>query len=148
MSCVFLSLLTYYRLSTSYFLTLYKSLLCRLSPQLSQEVMLDEVSDAVLVNMLWETQMYLYEKREVIQSMARVLLGNWKHEEITRRVCRDEMRTEDEHLASVSHVFDSWLSCLWCVLCVFRTNSLTQYDHNDFCIYTEMSQCNSNIYLI
>lgn len=76
MSCVFLSLLTYYRLSTSYFLTLYKSLLCRLSPQLSQEVMLDEVSDAVLVNMLWETQMYLYEKREVIQSMARVLLGN------------------------------------------------------------------------
>uniref|UniRef100_UPI001EAEEAC8 85/88 kDa calcium-independent phospholipase A2-like n=1 Tax=Oncorhynchus gorbuscha TaxID=8017 RepID=UPI001EAEEAC8 len=34
----------------------------RLSPQLSQEVMLDEVSDAVLVDMLWETQMYLYEQ--------------------------------------------------------------------------------------
>ncbi|XP_040892763.1 85/88 kDa calcium-independent phospholipase A2 isoform X2 [Toxotes jaculatrix] len=48
----------------------------RLSPQLSQEVMLDEVSDAVLVDMLWETQMYLYEKREILQSLANVLLGN------------------------------------------------------------------------
>lgn len=50
--------------------------LCRLSPQLSQEVMLDEVSDAVLVDMLWETQMYLYEKREVLQSLAKVLMDN------------------------------------------------------------------------
>ncbi|XP_069545676.1 85/88 kDa calcium-independent phospholipase A2 isoform X1 [Brachyistius frenatus] len=47
----------------------------RLSPQLSQEVMLDEVSDAVLVDMLWETQMYLYEKREVLQSLAKLLLN-------------------------------------------------------------------------
>ncbi|AWP05233.1 putative 85/88 kDa calcium-independent phospholipase A2 [Scophthalmus maximus] len=47
----------------------------RLSPQLSQEVMLDEVSDAVLVDMLWETQMYLYEKREMLRSLANVLLG-------------------------------------------------------------------------
>lgn len=46
----------------------------RLSPQLSQEVMLDEVSDAVLVDMLWETQMYLYEKRDVLQSLAKDLL--------------------------------------------------------------------------
>ncbi|XP_014873234.1 85/88 kDa calcium-independent phospholipase A2 isoform X1 [Poecilia latipinna] len=46
----------------------------RLSPQLSQEVMLDEVSDKVLVNMLWETQMYLFEKREVLQSLAKTLL--------------------------------------------------------------------------
>lgn len=46
----------------------------RLSPQLSQEVMLDEVSDAVLVDMLWETQMYLYEKRDVLQSLAQELL--------------------------------------------------------------------------
>uniref|UniRef100_A0A672ZIQ7 phospholipase A2 n=2 Tax=Sphaeramia orbicularis TaxID=375764 RepID=A0A672ZIQ7_9TELE len=46
----------------------------RLSPQLSQEVMLDEVSDAVLVDMLWETQMYLYEKRDVLQSLAKELL--------------------------------------------------------------------------
>uniref|UniRef100_A0A3Q2PAL4 phospholipase A2 n=1 Tax=Fundulus heteroclitus TaxID=8078 RepID=A0A3Q2PAL4_FUNHE len=45
----------------------------RLSPQLSQEVMLDEVSDEVLVNMLWETQMYLFEKREVLQSLAKML---------------------------------------------------------------------------
>ncbi|XP_023670405.2 85/88 kDa calcium-independent phospholipase A2 isoform X2 [Paramormyrops kingsleyae] len=46
----------------------------RLSPQLSVEVMLDEVSDAVLVDMLWETQMYLYEHREDIQALAQRLL--------------------------------------------------------------------------
>ncbi|CAI5681182.1 unnamed protein product [Oreochromis niloticus] len=40
------------------------------------EVMLDEVSDAALVDMLWETQMYLYEKREVLQSLAELLLNN------------------------------------------------------------------------
>lgn len=51
-------------------------LLCRFSPQLSQEVLLDEVSDAVLVNMMWETRMYLYEKRESLQSVAKLLLGN------------------------------------------------------------------------
>ncbi|TNM85339.1 hypothetical protein fugu_007610 [Takifugu bimaculatus] len=48
----------------------------RLSPQLSQEVLLDEVSDAVLVDMMWETQMYLYEKRESLKSLAKLLLGN------------------------------------------------------------------------
>uniref|UniRef100_A0A3B4AD90 phospholipase A2 n=1 Tax=Periophthalmus magnuspinnatus TaxID=409849 RepID=A0A3B4AD90_9GOBI len=42
----------------------------RLSPQLSQEVMLDEVGDGVLVDMLWDTQMYLYEKRDVLQTRA------------------------------------------------------------------------------
>ncbi|XP_077462429.1 85/88 kDa calcium-independent phospholipase A2 isoform X2 [Stigmatopora argus] len=47
----------------------------RLSPQLSQEVMLDEVSDSILVEMLWETQMYLYDKREVLQSLAQALVG-------------------------------------------------------------------------
>uniref|UniRef100_A0A673HD63 phospholipase A2 n=1 Tax=Sinocyclocheilus rhinocerous TaxID=307959 RepID=A0A673HD63_9TELE len=46
----------------------------RLSPPLSQEVMLDEVSDAVLVDMLWETQMYLYEHRDVIQTLCQQLL--------------------------------------------------------------------------
>ncbi|XP_035986595.1 85/88 kDa calcium-independent phospholipase A2-like [Fundulus heteroclitus] len=45
----------------------------RLSPQLSQEVMLDEVSNKVLVNMLWATLMYLFEKREVLQSLAKML---------------------------------------------------------------------------
>ncbi|KAM9315115.1 85/88 kDa calcium-independent phospholipase A2 isoform 2-T2 [Pholidichthys leucotaenia] len=48
----------------------------RLSPQLSQEVMLDEVSDAVLVDMLWETQLYLFEKREILQSLAKLLLDH------------------------------------------------------------------------
>ncbi|KAL4647833.1 85/88 kDa calcium-independent phospholipase A2 isoform X2 [Arapaima gigas] len=46
----------------------------RLSPQLSSEVMLDEVSDAKLVDMLWETQMYLYKHRELIQALAQQLL--------------------------------------------------------------------------
>lgn len=46
----------------------------RLSPQFSQEVMLDEVSDKVLVDMLWETQMYLYEKRNILQALAQQLL--------------------------------------------------------------------------
>ncbi|XP_072320137.1 85/88 kDa calcium-independent phospholipase A2 isoform X2 [Eucyclogobius newberryi] len=46
----------------------------RLSPQLSQEVMLDEVGDGVLVDMLWDTQMYLYEKRDVLQALALELL--------------------------------------------------------------------------
>lgn len=46
----------------------------RLSPQLSQEVMLDEVADSVLVDMLWDTQMYLYEKRHVLQALAQHLL--------------------------------------------------------------------------
>uniref|UniRef100_A0A8C4ZC68 phospholipase A2 n=2 Tax=Gadus morhua TaxID=8049 RepID=A0A8C4ZC68_GADMO len=46
----------------------------RLSPQLSQEVLLDEVSDAALVDMLWETQMYLYENREVLQTLAQRLI--------------------------------------------------------------------------
>ncbi|XP_071032233.1 85/88 kDa calcium-independent phospholipase A2-like isoform X2 [Oncorhynchus clarkii lewisi] len=49
----------------------------RLSPQLSQEVMLDEVSDAVLVDMLWETQMYLYEQRENVQLLAQKLLNGY-----------------------------------------------------------------------
>nr|XP_020441884.1 85/88 kDa calcium-independent phospholipase A2 isoform X2 [Monopterus albus] len=48
----------------------------RLSPELSQDVMLDEVSDTVLVDMLWETQMYLYKKRDILQSLAKVLLDN------------------------------------------------------------------------
>ncbi|XP_031419425.1 85/88 kDa calcium-independent phospholipase A2 [Clupea harengus] len=46
----------------------------RFSPQLTQEVMLDEVSDAVLVDMLWETQMYLYEQRAQLQTLAQQLL--------------------------------------------------------------------------
>ncbi|XP_041093782.1 85/88 kDa calcium-independent phospholipase A2 isoform X2 [Polyodon spathula] len=46
----------------------------RLSPQFSSEVLLDEIEDAVLVNMLWETQIYVYEQREQIQHLARWLL--------------------------------------------------------------------------
>ncbi|XP_040262802.1 85/88 kDa calcium-independent phospholipase A2 isoform X2 [Bufo bufo] len=46
----------------------------RLSPQLQTDVMLDEVSDAVLINMLWDTQIYIYQQREELQRLARLLL--------------------------------------------------------------------------
>ncbi|CAI9584738.1 unnamed protein product [Staurois parvus] len=46
----------------------------RLSPHLQTDVMLDEVSDAVLVNMLWDTQIYIYQQREEIQKLVRLLL--------------------------------------------------------------------------
>ncbi|KAM4721797.1 85/88 kDa calcium-independent phospholipase A2 isoform 2-T2 [Rhinophrynus dorsalis] len=46
----------------------------RLSPQLQTDVMLDEVSDAVLVNMLWDTQIYIYQQREELQRLTKLLL--------------------------------------------------------------------------
>uniref|UniRef100_A0A8C5FXU5 phospholipase A2 n=1 Tax=Gouania willdenowi TaxID=441366 RepID=A0A8C5FXU5_GOUWI len=51
--------------------TLYQR--CVLSPQLSVEVMLNEVDDGVLLNMLWETRTYLNEQRAVLQSVAQFL---------------------------------------------------------------------------
>ncbi|CAJ0951403.1 unnamed protein product [Ranitomeya imitator] len=47
----------------------------RLSPQLQTDVMLDEISDAVLVNMLWDTQIYIYQQREELQRLASLLLA-------------------------------------------------------------------------
>ncbi|KAF3852918.1 hypothetical protein F7725_006273 [Dissostichus mawsoni] len=38
----------------------------------------DEVSDSVLVDMLWDTQMYLYEQRDTLQTLARQLKGHKK----------------------------------------------------------------------
>lgn len=49
--------------------------LCRLNPQLGADIMLDEVSDAVLVNALWETEVYLYEHREQLQKLVQLLLS-------------------------------------------------------------------------
>ncbi|XP_053110798.1 85/88 kDa calcium-independent phospholipase A2 isoform X2 [Hemicordylus capensis] len=46
----------------------------RFNPQLGSDVMLDEVSDTVLVNMLWETQIYIYEHWEEIQQLVEQLL--------------------------------------------------------------------------
>ncbi|NWR78308.1 PLPL9 phospholipase, partial [Centropus unirufus] len=45
----------------------------RLSPQLQTEVMLDEVNDAVLVNALWDTQLYIYQHREQFQQLVQHL---------------------------------------------------------------------------
>nr|XP_033785414.1 85/88 kDa calcium-independent phospholipase A2 isoform X2 [Geotrypetes seraphini] len=47
----------------------------RLSPQFDTDVMLDEISDAILVNMLWETQIYIYQQRDTIQRLVQLLLG-------------------------------------------------------------------------
>ncbi|XP_041272641.1 85/88 kDa calcium-independent phospholipase A2 isoform X4 [Onychostruthus taczanowskii] len=45
----------------------------RLSPQLHTEVMLDEVNDAVLVNALWDTQLYIYQQREQLEQLVQHL---------------------------------------------------------------------------
>ncbi|XP_059258000.1 85/88 kDa calcium-independent phospholipase A2 isoform X1 [Mustela nigripes] len=47
----------------------------RLNPQLGTDIMLDEVSDAVLVNALWETEVYIHEHREEFQKLVQLLLS-------------------------------------------------------------------------
>ncbi|XP_024617312.1 85/88 kDa calcium-independent phospholipase A2 isoform X6 [Neophocaena asiaeorientalis asiaeorientalis] len=47
----------------------------RLSPQLGTDIMLDEVNDTVLVNALWETEVYIYEHREQFQELIQLLLS-------------------------------------------------------------------------
>lgn len=45
----------------------------RLSPQLHTEVVLDEVNDAVLVNALWDTQLYIYQQWEQFEQLVQHL---------------------------------------------------------------------------
>uniref|UniRef100_A0A8C0EVP0 phospholipase A2 n=1 Tax=Bubo bubo TaxID=30461 RepID=A0A8C0EVP0_BUBBB len=45
----------------------------RLSPQLHADVMLDEVNDTVLVNALWDTQLYIYQQREQFEQLVQHL---------------------------------------------------------------------------
>ncbi|XP_030334017.1 85/88 kDa calcium-independent phospholipase A2 isoform X2 [Strigops habroptila] len=45
----------------------------RLSPQLQAEVMLDEVNDSVLVDALWDTQLYIYQQREQFEQLVQYL---------------------------------------------------------------------------
>ncbi|KAF6121025.1 phospholipase A2 group VI [Phyllostomus discolor] len=47
----------------------------RLNPQLGMDIMLDEVSDSVLVSALWETEVYIYEHREQFQKLVQSLLS-------------------------------------------------------------------------
>ncbi|XP_048356849.1 85/88 kDa calcium-independent phospholipase A2 isoform X2 [Sphaerodactylus townsendi] len=42
----------------------------RLNPQLENDVMLDEVSDTILVNLLWETQLYIYQHWNEIKQLV------------------------------------------------------------------------------
>ncbi|XP_056654896.1 85/88 kDa calcium-independent phospholipase A2 isoform X7 [Monodelphis domestica] len=46
----------------------------RLNPQLGTDIMLDEVNDTVLVNALWETEVYIYEQRNQLQKLVQQLL--------------------------------------------------------------------------
>ncbi|XP_066489586.1 85/88 kDa calcium-independent phospholipase A2 isoform X2 [Tiliqua scincoides] len=45
----------------------------RFNPHLGADVMLDEVSDTVLVNLLWETQIYIYQNNERIKQIIKLL---------------------------------------------------------------------------
>ncbi|XP_005207423.1 85/88 kDa calcium-independent phospholipase A2 isoform X2 [Bos taurus] len=47
----------------------------RLNPQLGTDIMLDEINDTVLVNALWETEVYIYEHREQFQKLVQLLLS-------------------------------------------------------------------------
>ncbi|CAK6443919.1 unnamed protein product [Pipistrellus nathusii] len=48
----------------------------RLNPQLGTDIMLDEVSDMVLVNALWETEVYIHEHQEQFQKLIQLLLSS------------------------------------------------------------------------
>ncbi|CAN0314768.1 unnamed protein product [Lampetra fluviatilis] len=48
----------------------------RLSPQLREDVALDEVRDAVLVDALWDTQVYLHSQRAQLSRLARLLTAD------------------------------------------------------------------------
>ena len=53
----------------------------RFSPQLSEDVALDNSDDRTLVNMLWETQCYLHQHHEKLAQLASLLLSGlllWK----------------------------------------------------------------------
>lgn len=45
----------------------------RFSPQLSEDVAMDEKSDEKLVNMLWETMAYMESNRKEVQKLAVIL---------------------------------------------------------------------------
>uniref|UniRef100_A0A8D0GVY5 phospholipase A2 n=1 Tax=Sphenodon punctatus TaxID=8508 RepID=A0A8D0GVY5_SPHPU len=46
----------------------------RLNPQLESDVVLDEVSNTILVNAIWDTQIYIYQQREQFKQLVQQLL--------------------------------------------------------------------------
>ncbi|KAF2368937.1 Patatin-like phospholipase domain [Trinorchestia longiramus] len=46
----------------------------RLSPQLSADVQLDETRDEVLLNMLWEAEVYCHERKDSLQALGKLLV--------------------------------------------------------------------------
>jgi len=47
----------------------------RFNPPLSNDVELDEQSDNVLINMLWDARIYLHKNRDLVEKAGRILLG-------------------------------------------------------------------------
>lgn len=45
----------------------------RFTPQLSEDINMDERSDEKLVNMAWECQAYMYSQRTVVNELAAIL---------------------------------------------------------------------------
>lgn len=48
----------------------------RFSPQLSEEIAMNEMSDEKLCNMLWETKVFMYNNRSTIKQIADLLNRN------------------------------------------------------------------------
>lgn len=48
----------------------------RFSPQMSEEIAMDEKSDEKLVKMLWETKVYIHSNIESLKQLALLLNGN------------------------------------------------------------------------
>jgi calcium-independent phospholipase A2 len=45
----------------------------RFNPQLSEDIAMDEKSDEKLVNMLWETKVYVHSRCNIVKEVARLL---------------------------------------------------------------------------
>ena len=45
----------------------------RFSPQLSEDINMDERNDEKLVNMVWECKAYMYSQRSIVKELAAIL---------------------------------------------------------------------------
>lgn len=46
----------------------------RLNPSISEDIGLDETDDAKLINMLWETCVYMHNRKEELEEMIFLLI--------------------------------------------------------------------------
>jgi calcium-independent phospholipase A2 len=45
----------------------------RLTPQISEDIEIDETSDTKLVNMMWETKAYIHANHTMLKEVAQIL---------------------------------------------------------------------------